>query len=69
MGVLPMPLNFLEVIFVAFVFDALGLFDHVLRAISSVPLLMFFLSGMLTFTALGLFLLLKDAAIGWDRRK
>jgi len=53
----------------AFVYETLSLFDNVLRAMLSVPLLAFFLAGMLTFAALGLFLLLKDAASGQNRRK
>jgi len=52
----------------AFVYGALVLFDNTLRGMLSIPLLAFFLSGMLTFAALGLFLLLKDAASG-QRRK
>lgn len=53
----------------SFLYAALGLFDDTLRAMLSIPLLSFFLAGMLTFAALGLFLMLKDAASGQGRRK
>lgn len=53
----------------AFLSGALGLFDSTLQAMLSVPLLGFFLAGMLTLAALGLFLMLKDAAGGRGRRK
>lgn len=53
----------------AFVYGVLVLFDEILRAMLAVPLLAFFLAGMLVFAALGLFLLLKDAASGQGRRK
>jgi len=53
----------------AFVYGVLVLFDEILRAMLAVPLLAFFLAGMLVFAALGLFLLLKDAASGQVRRK
>lgn len=52
-----------------FLYGVLALFDDTIRAMLSVPLLAFFLSGMLTFSALGLFLMLKDAASGQERRK
>lgn len=53
----------------SFVYSALSLFDNTLRAMLSIPLLSFFLAGMLTFAALGLFLMLRDAASGQGRRK
>lgn len=52
-----------------FVYGALDLFDNTLRAMLSVPLLGLFLAGLVTFAALGLFLMLKDAAGGQGRRK
>jgi len=53
----------------SFLYGALNLFDSTLRAMLGIPLLGFFLSGMLTLAALGLFLMLKDAASGQDHRK
>lgn len=52
-----------------FLYGVLALFDDTIRAMLSVPLLAFFLVGMLTLAALGLFLMLKDAASGQERRK
>lgn len=53
----------------SFVYSALSLFDNTLRAMLAIPLLSFFLAGMLALAALGLFLMLKDAASGQGRRK
>lgn len=53
----------------SFVYSALTLFDNTLRAMLTIPLLSFFLAGMLAFAALGLFLMLRDAASGHGRRK
>lgn len=53
----------------SFVYSALSLFDDTLQAMLSIPLLAFFLAGMLAFAALGLFLMLRDAASGQGRRK
>lgn len=52
-----------------FLYGVLAIFDDTLRAMLGVPLLSFFLVGLLVFAALGLFLMLKDAASGQDRRK
>lgn len=53
----------------SFVYSALALFDDTLQAMLSIPLLAFFLAGMLAFAALGLFLMLRDAVSGQGRRK
>lgn len=53
----------------SFVYSALTLFDNTLRAMLSIPLLAFFLAGELTLAAVGLFLMLRDAASGHGRRK
>ncbi|WP_325200157.1 hypothetical protein [Oscillibacter sp.] len=52
-----------------FLYGVLSLFDDTIRAMLSIPLFSFFLGGMLTFAALGLFLMLKDAASGQERRR
>lgn len=53
----------------SFLYGVLALFDDTIRAMLSIPLLSFFLAGMLALAALGLFLMLKDAASGQGRRK
>ena len=51
------------------IYAVLVLFDDTIRAMLSIPLFSFFLTGMLTFAALGLFLMLKDAASEQERHR
>ncbi len=53
----------------SFIYAVLVLFDDTIRAMLSIPLFSFFLTGMLTFAALGLFLMLKDAASEQERHR
>lgn len=52
-----------------FLYAVLAIFDDTIKAMLQVPLLAFFLVGMLTFAALGLVLLLKDAASDGRNRR
>lgn len=52
-----------------FISGALALFDGTIRAMLGVPVLAFFLGGFLVFAALGLVLLLKDAASDGRNRR
>lgn len=52
-----------------FISGVLALFDGTVKAMLGIPVLASFLGGYLLFAALGLALLLKDAASGQGRRK
>lgn len=53
----------------AFLYGALGLLDGTIRAMLGVPVLAFFLVGLLMFAALGLARALKNAAQSGSGRR
>lgn len=52
-----------------FVVSVLGLFDRTLQSMMGVGIFVFFLSFFLCAVALGVFLMLKDAAQGKSQRR